>query len=126
MNAPTSSQRHFARVSFHAPVSLHLTQQQLPVELLDIALKGALVRLSQPIALVLGEPARLVLELGAGAESIELQGRVAHLEGDQVGLACEHIELASLTRLRRLIELNTGDADAMDRELSLLFQRRTP
>ena len=48
-------------------------------------------------------------------------GKVAHLENCNIGIRCEHIELASLTLLRRLLELNTGDADLMDRELSQLF-----
>jgi len=32
--------------------------------------------------------------------------------------------LNSLTQLRRLLELNTGDAELMDRELSKLFAIR--
>jgi hypothetical protein len=50
---------------------------------------------------------------------------VAHLEGSNVGLKCEHIDLNSLTLLRRLLELNTGDTDLMDRELSHLFAKRS-
>jgi hypothetical protein len=49
---------------------------------------------------------------------------VVHLEGVQVGMTCEDIDLQSLTRLRRLLELNTGDADLMDRELTHLFVKR--
>jgi len=41
----------------------------------------------------------------------------------RVGIECQDIEVLSMTRLRRLLELNAGDADRMNRELSYLFAR---
>ena len=125
MNTPSAQgHRLFSRVPFFAHVSLQLADQTLNVDLLDIALKGALVRTSAPIAVALNEKCRLVLPLADGGESIEMNGKVAHLEGRNIGMACDDNDLPSLTRLRRLLELNTGDADLMDRELSLLFVKR--
>jgi len=118
------SHRQFSRVPFFAEVSLHLPDQVLKVDLLDIALKGALVRVASGVVVVLNEKCRLVLPLGDGAEPIEMTGKVVHLQGVHVGMTCEDIDLQSLTRLRRLLELNTGDADMMDRELSHLFVKR--
>lgn len=126
MNTPSAEgHRLFSRVPFFAQVSLYLPGQELKVDLLDIALKGALVRAEQTVAVSLNEKCRLVLPLADGGESIEMSGRVAHLEGKHIGMTCEDIDLQSLTRLRRLLELNTGDADLMDRELSLLFVKRS-
>jgi hypothetical protein len=125
MNAlPTEGHRLFSRVPFSAAVSLHVNQQSIDVKLLDIALKGALIQTSHPMNLLLQEPCSLVLPLASGGEAIEMIGKVAHLEGCNVGLKCEHIDLNSLTLLRRLLELNTGDAELMDRELSQLFAKR--
>lgn len=125
MNTPSAQgHRLFSRVPFFAHVSLQLAGQALNVDLLDIALKGALVRTSAPVAVALNEKCHLVLPLADGGESIEMSGKVAHLEGRNIGMACDDIDLQSLTRLRRLLELNTGDADLMDRELSLLFVKR--
>lgn len=125
MNTPsTEGHRLFSRVPFFAQVSLHLPGHELKVDLLDIALKGALVRVAAGAVVSLNEKCRLVLPLADGDESIEMSGKVVHLEGGHVGMTCEDIELQSLTRLRRLLELNTGDADLMDRELSLLFVKR--
>ena len=72
----------------------------------------------------LDDSCRLQLPLTNNGDTIEMTGKVAHLEGCNVGLKCEHIDLNSLTLLRRLLELNTGDTDLMDRELSLLFVKR--
>ena len=118
---PTEGHRIFSRVPFKAAVALHLSQQTLQVKLLDIALKGALVQTAQSIPLQLHEPCRLVLPLTGAGDVIEMTGKIVHIEARNVGMKCEHIDLASLTQLRRLLELNTGDADLMDRELSLLF-----
>jgi PilZ domain len=122
---PAESHRLFSRVPFSAAVTLHLPGKTLEVTLLDIALKGALVQTHVPEAIQLQAPCRLMLPLSNDGETIEMAGTVAHLNDCQVGLRCEHIDLTSLTLLRRLLELNIGDADLMDRELSQLFAPRT-
>jgi hypothetical protein len=65
-----------------------------------------------------------VLPLTDGGDAIAMAGKIVHLEDQHVGIECQDIDVSSLTRLRRLIELNTGDADLMNRELSFLFARR--
>ncbi|OIQ65642.1 cyclic diguanosine monophosphate-binding protein [mine drainage metagenome] len=118
---PTEGHRLFSRVPFSAAVTLHLPDRTLEVTLLDLALKGALVQTQTPQALALQVACRLLLPLAGTGEVIKMTGHVAHLAHCRVGISCDHIELASLTLLRRLLELNTGDADLMDRELSQLF-----
>lgn len=116
--------RHFSRVPFGAEVLLHLHDRTLNVHLIDIALKGALVRTATLEALVPDEKCRLVLPLTDGGDSIIMAGKIVHLEDQHVGIECQDIDIGSLTQLRRLIELNTGDADLMSRELSQLFASR--
>ena len=45
---------------------------------------------------------------------------VAHEENKELGLKCKDIDVDSITHLRRLIELNLGDPDLLERELSAL------
>jgi hypothetical protein len=113
--------RHYARVPFAAAVLLHVQNQTLKVQLIDIALKGALVQVNSTEKLTLHTPCRLELPLADDGEGVVMAGVIAHLDGQHVGIECRNIDLTSLTRLRRLIELNTGDPDLMDRELNLLF-----
>lgn len=122
---PAESHRLFSRVPFSAAVTLHLPGKTLVVTLLDIALKGALVQTNVSEDIQLQAPCRLMLPLSNDGETIEMAGTVAHLNDRHVGLRCEHMDLTSLTLLRRLLELNTGDADLMDRELSQLFITRS-
>ncbi len=121
MNTSKECHRVFSRIPFNAIATLHLSDATLQVGLLDIALKGALVRTGAAENLQLEQLCSLLLPLAGTDEAIEMKGRIAHLGGRNVGVRCDHIELASLTLLRRLLELNTGDADLMDRELSQLF-----
>lgn len=118
---PISNLRHYSRIPFDAGVMLHLEDRVLAVHLVDVALKGALVESATAQALVLHEKCRLVLTLTQGGDAITMAGRIAHLEGAHIGVECQEIDVNSLTLLRRLIELNTGDAARVNRELSHMF-----
>lgn len=120
---PVNDLRHYSRIPFAAQAQLHLRGQTIRVQLVDIALKGALVQTDTVHALELHEPCRLVLPLADEGEGVVMAGPIVHLNGPHIGIECQDIDIASLTRLRRLLELNTGDAALMDRELSHLFAR---
>lgn len=123
-SVPDNDQRRFSRIPFHADVQLRLGQDGHSAHLLDIALKGALVELRQPVAALLGKPCQLKLNLGGDGKAIVMEGVVVHQEGQHVGIECRYIDLDSLTSLRRLAELNLGDEALMDRELSHLFDSK--
>lgn len=120
-NTPIKGLRRYARIPFDAPVQLQLRGTSINVQLIDIALKGALVQTDAVQTLVLHEKCRLVLPLADDGDGVVMTGRIVHLENRHVGIECQDIDITSLTRLRRLIELNTGDTELMDRELSRLF-----
>lgn len=120
--AATKSLRHYSRVPFHADTTLHLADAQFTVHLLDIAIKGALVEIPPDARVIVGENCRLVMPLNDSGEEIVMGARVVHLEGRHAGIECSNIDVDSLTKLRRLIELNLGDAALADRELTNLFR----
>lgn len=113
--------RRFARIAFAAPATLTLATSICEGDLLDLSFKGALLRLRTPLLLGPGEPCALDLPLGEPAEHIRMTGKVAHVEGRRIGLACTSIDVDSLTHLRRLIELNSLDSALFDRDLSTLI-----
>ncbi len=118
---PNQNLRHYSRIPFDADVMLQVNDRALKVHLIDIALKGALVETTDSHGLVLHDKCSLVLTLTQGAEAITMVGQIAHLEGSHVGVECLGIDINSLTLLRRLVELNTGDSDRVNRELSHMF-----
>lgn len=113
--------RHFSRIPFAAGASLVVAGQVLNVHLVDIALKGALVQSDAARTLALRAPCTLTLPLADNGEGVVMEGHIAHINDDSVGIAWENIDITSLTHLRRLLELNLGDAQLLDRELHHLF-----
>ncbi|MBI5923266.1 MAG: PilZ domain-containing protein [Betaproteobacteria bacterium] len=112
--------RAFWRAPFHATVQLTDATGTWEGELLDISLKGALLEMSADWPGVLGAKCKLRLDLGQGAMII-MQATVAHLEGTRMGLRCDNLGLDSITHLRRLVELNAGDPNLLERELPALL-----
>lgn len=109
------------RIPFSADVQLRLEDRTIKVHLVDIALKGALVQSEAAQSLTLNDSCRLRLPLADDGEGLIMAGRIVHLEGLMIGIECLDIDVVSLTRLRRLIALNSGDPALMDRDLSRLF-----
>lgn len=116
----SSNRRQFARIAFHAPAELVTGQTHDEVVVLDLSLKGALVRLPVGFKTRVGENCALRVRLGEPETSIRMQGVLTHIEGLYAGLACRNIDLDSVTHLRRIVELNLGDPTLLERELSAL------
>lgn len=113
--------RQFWRAVFRSPVRVVTHDGQHYAELLDISLKGALLETGSDWGSRRGQECQLNLGLALGTD-ITMWARVAHAEGRHVGLRCESIDLDSMTHLRRLVELNSGDPAILDRELASLMQ----
>ena len=68
-----------------------------------------------------GEQCRLQVELSEDTP-IYMQATVMHVEGRNIGLRCDEIDIDSITTLRRVIELNAADPVLLERELGALVQ----
>lgn len=117
--AATEVQRRFTRVPFDADAVLTRNGQEWPCTVVDLSLKGALIERPEVWDGTAGEDCTLVLTLGEEVQ-IRMEVKVAHVEEDQIGLSCRDIDLDSITHLRRLVELNLGDAALLERELMAL------
>lgn len=118
--SPVAEKRRFWRAAFNAPARLIDDRGTTTVSVIDLSLHGALVDAPQSWSGGMGDQCRLTLELSA-AVSIVLEATVVHIKGTQVGLRCDHIDLDSITHLRRLVELNAGDPQLLDREVAHLL-----
>ena len=117
---PSPDRRQFWRAHFHSPVHLVMNQQVVAADLYDISLKGALIRVPDDWPGKMGDACQLRLNLSADA-TIGMNATITHVDGHLVGLRCDQIDVDSVTHLRRLVELNAGDPDLLDRELSALL-----
>ena len=119
MAAP-EDRRQFWRAAFHSTIELVDRSGTTPADLIDISLKGALVNVPAQWPGALGDGCHLKLKLAEGV-AIVMRATVAHVENRRVGLFCESMDIDSITHLRRLVELNAGDARLLDRELAALI-----
>ena len=114
--------RNFGRVSFVTAVHLDAEGLRFEGELLDISLKGALVRVDSNAGLSLGMACHLVIELANGDIALDFSAETAHLHEDCVGFRFTASDPDSFSHLRRLLELNTGDPERVERELHQMFR----
>jgi hypothetical protein len=114
------NRRQFWRAHFHSTVQLVLHGQVTEADLYDISLKGALIKVPDGWNGQNGDRCQLRLNLATNT-TISMSATITHVAGRRVGLRCENIDLDSVTHLRRLVELNSGDPNLLDRELSALL-----
>ncbi len=123
-NPDSENRRQFSRIEFDAQTFLKSDGESLPVQLVDVSLRGALIALPAELqeAFADGAHHKVTLEilLAGHAQEIRMECEVAHREADHLGLKCLHIDLDSVSHLRRLVELNLGDSTLLDRELASL------
>lgn len=110
--------RRFRRIPFEAEVMLNSGCDVWSGELLDVAMKGALVGTDTPLPLTLGTNCSLCISLPGSPIALDFQAVLIHSEGNHYGFRFISENLETLTHLRKLIELNTGDAEATRSELS--------
>lgn len=114
--------RHYVRVQFDSPGQLRWAGQAIPVRVLDLSLKGALLQAmadTDTKALHMGLQCELTVPL-AHQEYIAMAIEVAHLQDDHIGVVCHSVDIDSVTHLRRLIELQLGDPALLERDLAQL------
>lgn len=120
---PSDERRRFSRVTFHRPAELDALAERVSCELLDVSLKGALVEAPVGFRGAVGQRCALTVRLDAADAVVAMDGEIVHREGNQVGIRCTGIDLDSIAHLRRLVELNLGDEELLQRELSSLVSR---
>lgn len=118
--ANTDNKRRFSRIPFNSEVHLVSAEGDWYCQLLDISLQGMLTTLPDNWLAGPGENYLAEMKLGDSDVVIRMEVQTVHVEKDHVGFRCEHIDLDSISHLKRLVELNIGDAQILDRELSQL------
>lgn len=113
--------RLFSRIIFATDAQLISHDSCWATKLLDISLNGALVELPQDFSFC-GSELTLEFSLQEPEFKVSMLTKLVHRENQHLGLACQHIDVESISHLRRLLELNLGDSTLLDRELERLFK----
>lgn len=121
MSDHPANRRRFKRIAFDATTEMSQGKQRWPVKLLDLSLKGLLIERPEPWP---GDNEKMFsvdIHLSKDTE-IRMDVQLTHEEHGQLGFVCRYIGLESISRLRRLVELNLGDQDELERELGALIE----
>lgn len=116
-------QRQFSRIPFDAVAHIHGLERALHVNcaVIDVSLQGVLINKPDNWQGQLAEQYQIDLLLDKAEVVIKMTASVTHIDQTRVGFLCEHIDLESLTYLKRLVELNLGDDALLHREFSALL-----
>ncbi len=123
MSEQVSEKRRFSRVPFDADVVLSQNDRQWQTQLLDISLNGVLLEIPDGWEGKIGDHFSLELIFTESGSLITGEVAVTHEENHHVGCRMVNIDVESVAHLRRLMELNLGDPELMDRELTALHWR---
>ncbi|AHL74262.1 pilus assembly protein [Stutzerimonas stutzeri] len=119
MNETSSDRRRFQRFAFDAETELVQGQRRWSVELHDLSLKGLLVHRPADWDADPSQPFEARIRLADDAE-VRMEVETTRDEGALIGMVCRHIDVDSISHLRRLVELNLGDEALLERELAAL------
>jgi len=115
------NRRNFSRVKFNSVAYLKYQEKQQKVELIDISLKGALITAAEnDLTIQKGDPCVFEFRLSDSEIVLSINSLVVYIHDSNLGLKFENIELESMIHLRRLVELNVGNPDQIQKELFFL------
>lgn len=120
MNDPATDRRRFHRILFDAAVRVSDGHMHFITTLVDISLNGALLVRPDDWSIEPGAPVTMTILLDDNISRIHMEAETAHLDRDSIGLRCRRIDMESISHLRRLVELNLGDVDLLERDLEAL------
>jgi len=119
----TEERRDFSRIPLERRAQIEIDGARIPCALVDISLRGALVRVPHSLSVQVGRAAVLDVMLDDLAPWLRMRGVVAHRAGNALGLRCREVDQEGMAHLRRLLEMNLGDERMLRRELGALVAR---
>lgn len=115
----SQNRRRFKRIPFEHEAFIRTDDGRRACELLDISFRGALVDRGEDWRPSKNHTADLVIPLDTDDTlHITMQGTVVRINDREVALRCDRMDIESMILLRRLVEMNLGDAGMLERELS--------
>jgi hypothetical protein len=109
------NRRYYSRVKFEADAQLRVDDALYPAELVDLSLRGALLRLSHPVDR--GTRVRIQIRLPASQLFLKFDAELAHKAEEMHGFRFTTMDVDTLCHLRQLLELNLGDTVRGEQEL---------
>jgi PilZ domain len=118
-NNQNQERRVNSRILFDSNTCISQGNKQWQAKLIDLSLKGLLIEQPQNWDADNSQLMDANIQLNEDV-SIQMSISWRHSENAQLGFQCMHIDIDSISHLRRLLELNLGDTSLLERELAAL------
>ncbi|WP_394129554.1 PilZ domain-containing protein [Shewanella maritima] len=118
--------RKFSRILFAASAYIYQGENTWRTKILDLSLSGALIKRPDNFSGQINSNYHLEFILPESDIEVVMEMNLAHKATEHLGLRCVHIDVESISHLRRIIELNMGDAELLNRELEMLAESQQP
>ncbi len=117
----SDDRRRFTRINFQGKCQLKFESEEFEAELFDISLKGILVSCPDGFDKNIGDIGDVNIVISENSIEVAMSVKVAHISSGGIGLKCRHIDIDSISHLKRLVELNLGVEALLQRELENLI-----
>ena len=114
--------RNYQRVPFATKAEINCSGKKYHGELLDISLQGALVLYKGTIPLEECNRCELSIHLLNSEITLQFEANLLHRRDNKFGFKFISEDTETATHLRRLLELNIGSSEAIDREVDFLLK----
>jgi hypothetical protein len=115
----SNERRAFTRILFDADTKIRQSDHAWSVVLIDLSLNGLLIE--EPFAWEIDQQQSLNISIELDQETcINMEVTWRHTVDRHVGFEILHIDMDSISHLRRLVELNMGDSSLLERQLGAL------
>lgn len=113
-----NEKRNYRRINFQTEAEINIDAVSHHCELVDLALQGALFRSEQELPLSIGDKTVLTIELPSSELCLNFNGELIHQRGQFYGFLFVSENAVTMGHLRRLLELNVGNAEEVDKEFN--------
>ncbi|PMM03642.1 pilus assembly protein PilZ [Vibrio kanaloae] len=112
--------RQFSRVIYQVPTEISQGQVNVSGSVQDLSLHGLLIQCEELQQLNQENPVHVSFKLTNSDINIQLEATIVSTINTSMRLRIEHLDIDSISHLKRLVELNVGDDELLYREIKHL------
>ncbi len=114
--------RYFSRINFTAKSQIEINDKAYSGELLDISLRGALLKCEEQTSAKMNDKCTLTIDLHCSDIKLMFEAELVHIHQNNLGFKFISEDVGTMTHLRNLLSLNVGDYDKITDELDFWIQ----
>lgn len=111
--------RLFQRILFSHDATLYAAGKKWTTQILDLSLHGCLCTEPTDSSFEINQQLTLVLKLD-DQHIITIDAQLVHHENHTLGIVNKHVDIDSISELKRLVQLNLANDDLLNRDLAQL------